>query len=57
MAGDDRITKRENELKALNLKGAATAKKPSWAGKKWKDLTEYRKGGMVEGSQNRDYCK
>jgi hypothetical protein len=53
MAGDDRIEKRELELKALNQKGAATAPKPSWAGKKWK---EYKKGGMVK-KQNRDYRK
>jgi hypothetical protein len=53
MAGDDRIEKRELELQALNQKGAATAKKPDWAGKKWKS---FKKGGAVR-KQNRDYRK
>jgi hypothetical protein len=44
MAGDDKIDKRTLELQRLNEQGAATAKKPSWAGKKWK---AYRKGGTV----------
>ena len=45
---------RTDQLAALNLKGAATAPKPGWAGKKWK---EFKHGGMIKGAQCRSYPK